>query len=224
MLTSCPVAGSASAWVSAGTTSSTRPWGRTSVPAGPGRRSRSNCSGGCSQNLLSSSRAASTGLTEPHWCQSRRGPSRFGLVGLAKGLRPRLRLADGFIFFGGGTDHAVDAWDRLRDRVAGLNRSVDDFGGDYVALAWGRHRRVKDGGRCLTRGRRYPRLGGHDGPRPGLHRWPRRLPGVGRRRARLVVTAPGRFTYRSVEPRRCAARGPRGAPSWPPPGAGALSR
>ena len=47
------------------------------------------------------------------------------------------RLADGFIFFGGGTDHAVDAWDRLRDRVAGLNRSVDDFGGDYVALPRG---------------------------------------------------------------------------------------
>ena len=47
------------------------------------------------------------------------------------------RLADGFIFFGGGTDHAVDAWDRLRDRVAGLNRSVDDFGGDYVVLPRG---------------------------------------------------------------------------------------
>jgi probable F420-dependent oxidoreductase len=47
------------------------------------------------------------------------------------------RHADGFIFFGGGVDHAVDAWDQLRDRVAGLNRSVDDFGGDYVALPRG---------------------------------------------------------------------------------------
>ena len=47
------------------------------------------------------------------------------------------RLADGFIFFGGGVDHVVDAWDRLRDRVAGLGRSVDDFGGDYVALPRG---------------------------------------------------------------------------------------
>ncbi len=28
----------------------------------------------------------------------------------------------------------MEAWDRLRDRVAGLNRSVDDFGGDYVVL------------------------------------------------------------------------------------------
>jgi probable F420-dependent oxidoreductase len=47
------------------------------------------------------------------------------------------RLADGFIFFGGGIDHVVEAWDRLRDRVAGLGRSVDDFGGDYVALPRG---------------------------------------------------------------------------------------
>ncbi len=47
------------------------------------------------------------------------------------------RLADGFIFFGGEIDHVVDAWDRLRDRVAGLGRSVDDFGGDYVALPQG---------------------------------------------------------------------------------------
>ncbi len=46
-------------------------------------------------------------------------------------------LADGFIFFGGGIDHVVDTWDQLRDRVAGLGRSVDDFGGDYVALPRG---------------------------------------------------------------------------------------
>jgi probable F420-dependent oxidoreductase len=44
------------------------------------------------------------------------------------------RLADGFIFFGSGTDHVVDAWNRLRDRVGALGRSVEDFGGDYVAL------------------------------------------------------------------------------------------
>jgi probable F420-dependent oxidoreductase len=44
------------------------------------------------------------------------------------------RLADGFIFFGGGIDHAVDAWQRLRDRVEGLGRSVEDFGADYVAV------------------------------------------------------------------------------------------
>jgi probable F420-dependent oxidoreductase len=44
------------------------------------------------------------------------------------------RLADGFIFFGGGIDAAVDAWKRLRDRVGGLGRSVEDFGADYVAV------------------------------------------------------------------------------------------
>jgi len=47
------------------------------------------------------------------------------------------RLADGFIFFGGGTDHAVDAWKRLLERVGGLGRSVKDFGGDYVSLSRG---------------------------------------------------------------------------------------
>jgi probable F420-dependent oxidoreductase len=44
------------------------------------------------------------------------------------------RFADGFIFFGGGIDHNVNAWRRLRDRVHGSGRSVDDFGGDYVVL------------------------------------------------------------------------------------------
>ncbi len=45
------------------------------------------------------------------------------------------RLADGFIFFGGGVDHAVEAWVALRDRVADGGRSVDAFGGEYVALS-----------------------------------------------------------------------------------------
>src|SRR5438132_3025267 len=45
------------------------------------------------------------------------------------------RLADGFIFFGGGIDHVVDAWKQLRDRVDGLGPSVEDFGGDYVSLS-----------------------------------------------------------------------------------------
>lgn len=47
------------------------------------------------------------------------------------------RLGDGFIFFGGGVDHAVEAWERLRDRVRGHGRSVEDFGGDYVVLPRG---------------------------------------------------------------------------------------
>jgi probable F420-dependent oxidoreductase len=45
------------------------------------------------------------------------------------------RLADGFIFFGGGAEHAIDAWQRVRERVSALGRSVPDFGGDYVALS-----------------------------------------------------------------------------------------
>jgi len=44
------------------------------------------------------------------------------------------RLGDGFIFFGGGV-RAIDAWRRLRVRVGDLGRSVEDFGGDYVALS-----------------------------------------------------------------------------------------
>ena len=47
------------------------------------------------------------------------------------------RLADGFIFFGGGIEHVVDAWKRLRDRVDGLGRSLEDFGADYVAVGPG---------------------------------------------------------------------------------------
>jgi probable F420-dependent oxidoreductase len=45
------------------------------------------------------------------------------------------RIADGFIFFGGGVDHAVESWRRLRERVRDLGRSVEDFGGNYVALS-----------------------------------------------------------------------------------------
>jgi probable F420-dependent oxidoreductase len=45
------------------------------------------------------------------------------------------RLADGFIFFGGGVDHTIEAWQRLRERISALGRSVSDFGGDYVALS-----------------------------------------------------------------------------------------
>jgi probable F420-dependent oxidoreductase len=48
------------------------------------------------------------------------------------------RLGDGFIFIGsGGTEHVIDAWNRLRDRVGGRGRSVEDFGAEYVALPRG---------------------------------------------------------------------------------------
>lgn len=45
------------------------------------------------------------------------------------------RLADGFIFFGGGVDHAIDSRKRMGERVHDLGRTVEDFGGDYVALS-----------------------------------------------------------------------------------------
>jgi probable F420-dependent oxidoreductase len=47
------------------------------------------------------------------------------------------RLADGFIFFGGGVEHAISAWNALRDRLRSLNRSLEDFGADYVARPQG---------------------------------------------------------------------------------------
>ena len=47
------------------------------------------------------------------------------------------RVADGFIFFGRSVDQTVDAWDRLRERLRGLGRSVDDFGADWIAVPGG---------------------------------------------------------------------------------------
>jgi probable F420-dependent oxidoreductase len=47
------------------------------------------------------------------------------------------RLADGFIFFGGGIDHCIEGWSGLRDRVRSFGRSVDGFGADYVVLTGG---------------------------------------------------------------------------------------
>src|SRR3954453_9605496 len=49
-----------------------------------------------------------------------------------KALARAARLADGFIFIGGGIDHTIDTWNRLRERVRSLGRSAEDFGGDYV--------------------------------------------------------------------------------------------
>lgn len=45
------------------------------------------------------------------------------------------RLADGFMFIGSGIDQTIENWNRLRDRVGALGRSVEHFGGDYVALS-----------------------------------------------------------------------------------------
>jgi probable F420-dependent oxidoreductase len=45
------------------------------------------------------------------------------------------RLADGFILSAADVDRAIETWQDLRARVAGFGRSVDDFGGEYVARA-----------------------------------------------------------------------------------------
>jgi probable F420-dependent oxidoreductase len=55
------------------------------------------------------------------------------------------RLADGFIFFGAaGIDDAVDSWTSMRQRLTNRNRSVEDFGGEYVALSQGVESLTKD--------------------------------------------------------------------------------
>ncbi len=77
-------------------------------------------------------------MTEPRSCPSRHGPSRSGSAESGDAAFERAaRLADGFIFFGGGADHAAAAWNRLRDRVDALGRPVQQFGGDYVVLPQG---------------------------------------------------------------------------------------
>jgi hypothetical protein len=38
------------------------------------------------------------------------------------------------MFIGGGTDRTADSLKRLRERVAGLDRPVEDFGAEYVSL------------------------------------------------------------------------------------------
>jgi probable F420-dependent oxidoreductase len=43
------------------------------------------------------------------------------------------RVADGFIFHGGDIARSVDRWKRVRDQVAALGRSVEDFGAEFVA-------------------------------------------------------------------------------------------
>jgi probable F420-dependent oxidoreductase len=42
------------------------------------------------------------------------------------------RLADGFIFFGGGVDQSIVHWNQVRDRLRAHGRSADDFGAECV--------------------------------------------------------------------------------------------
>jgi len=137
MSTSCLAVGCDSVSESAGTMLSTRHLGRTSIHAEPGRRSRSSCFVACSPNPSSTSRGALTGLIERHSCPTRKLDSAIWLGGSGeKALDRAARLADGFIFFGGGIE-TTEVWTSLRKRVARAGRSVDEFGGDYVALSGG---------------------------------------------------------------------------------------
>jgi probable F420-dependent oxidoreductase len=45
------------------------------------------------------------------------------------------RLGDGFMFFGGGVDNAIESWTTLRGRVEAAGRPVTDFGAEYVSLS-----------------------------------------------------------------------------------------
>jgi probable F420-dependent oxidoreductase len=54
-----------------------------------------------------------------------------------KAFERAARLGDGFIFFGGGIDHAVHAWDRVRYLVREHGKPAETFGGEYVLLPWG---------------------------------------------------------------------------------------
>ena len=101
------------------------------------------------------------------------------------------RLADGFIFFGGGVDHAIDAWTRMREQRGDIGMPVEDFGGEYVALSGANMGELIEGDRGLARSRRYPYVGGHDGPRFGLRRWSHRLHRFARPVSRLVVRGGG---------------------------------
>jgi probable F420-dependent oxidoreductase len=47
------------------------------------------------------------------------------------------RLGDGFIFMGGDIDKSIDVWTRLRQQVADLDRSVEEFAGVFVSRSGG---------------------------------------------------------------------------------------
>jgi probable F420-dependent oxidoreductase len=49
-----------------------------------------------------------------------------------KAFERAARFADGFIFFGGDIDRVVGAWSRLRERVHGHGRPIEEFGADWV--------------------------------------------------------------------------------------------
>jgi len=133
MWTSCPAADCASVWGLDGAPSSTRLLARTFAP---GRRQEEQI--GLLRQLF----------TEPVVDFSGRfdridraalvpRPARsipIWLGGSSEAAFDRAaRLADGFIFHGGDIARSVERWKRVRDQVAALGRSVEDFGAEYVA-------------------------------------------------------------------------------------------
>ena len=107
------------------------------------------------------------------------------------------RLADGFIFFGGG----IDAPSTPGTGCATASRASAGRPRTSARSTW-RSRRagvvdLTADVRCLARGWRYPCLGRHDGPRPGFRRRPPRLPRLGRGRAAPVMTGPAIAGVRS---------------------------
>ena len=54
-----------------------------------------------------------------------------------KAFERAARLGDGFMFFGGGLDHSVGAWERVRAMVHEQGRSAEAFGAEYVVVPWG---------------------------------------------------------------------------------------
>ena len=97
------------------------------------------------------------------------------------------RLGDGFIFFGGGIDHAIKAWDRVRDLVREHGRPAD-LRRRVRGAALGRDRRTHRGDRRVAAGRRDTRLDRDHGPWPGLRRRPHRPPLHARGRTRPAMT------------------------------------
>jgi probable F420-dependent oxidoreductase len=54
-----------------------------------------------------------------------------------KAFKRAARLGDGFMFFGGGLEHSVRAWERVRALVNDHGRSAEAFGAEYVVVPWG---------------------------------------------------------------------------------------
>ena len=184
--TCCRAAGSASAWASAGTTSSTRPSDRTSGS----RRARGRADR-TPPALFEEPVVDFTGRFDrvdraalppkparpiPIWL----GGSR------AEAFDRAARLADGFIFFGRGIEQAVDAWKSLRGRITKLGRPEKDWW--RVRNAQRRRRQRLGGDRILACCGWYACRRRDDGLRAGFRRRPYRLHSFNVQCAQRILT------------------------------------